>query len=70
MSDALKRAVRAALLRLLEPLVRLMLDAGVGVGEFVTLLKVAYVKAAAQESRAVTGRVRPNMSRRTCPSFV
>lgn len=63
MSDALKRAVRAALLRLLEPLVRLMLDAGVGVGEFVTLLKVAYVKAAAQESRAVTGRVRPNVSR-------
>ena len=63
MSDALKHAVRTALLRLLEPLVRLMLDAGVGVGEFVTLLKVAYVKAAAQESRAVTGRVRPNMSR-------
>ena len=63
MSDALKRAVRTALLRLLEPLVRLMLDAGVGVGEFVTLLKVAYVKAAAQESRAVTGRVRPNISR-------
>ena len=63
MSDALKRAVRTALLRLLEPLVRLMLDSGVGVGEFVTLLKVAYVKAAAQESRAVTGRVRPNISR-------
>ena len=63
MSDALKRAVRTALLRLLEPLVRLMLDAGVGVGEFVTLLKVAYVKAAAQEGREVTGRVRPNISR-------
>ena len=63
MSDALKHAVRTALLRLLEPLVRLMLDAGVGVGEFVTLLKVAYVKAAAQESRALTGRVRPNISR-------
>ena len=63
MSDALKHAVRAALLRLLEPLVRLMLDAGVGVGEFVTLLKVAYVKAAAQEGRAVTGHVRPNISR-------
>lgn len=63
MSDALKRAVRTALLRLLEPLVRLMIDAGVGVGEFVTLLKVAYVNAAAQESRAVTGRVRPNISR-------
>ena len=63
MSDALKRAVRTALLRLLEPLVRLMLDAGVGVGEFVTLVKVVYVKAAAQEGRAVTGRVRPNISR-------
>ena len=63
MSDALKHAVRTALLRLLEPLVRLMLDAGVGVGEFVTLLKVAYVKAAAQEGRAVTGHVRPNISR-------
>ena len=63
MSDALKHAVRTALLRLLEPLVRLMLDAGVGVGEFVTLLKVAYVKAAAHESRAVIGRVRPNISR-------
>ena len=63
MCDALKLAVRTALLRLLEPLVRLMLDAGVGVGEFVTLLKVAYVKAAAQEGRVVTGRVRPNISR-------
>ena len=40
-----------------------MLDAGVGVGEFVTLLKVTYVKAAAQEGRAVTGHVRPNISR-------
>ncbi len=63
MSDALKLAVRRALMRLLGPLVRLLLDAGMGVGDFVSLLKVAYVRAAVQQGRSVAGSVRPNVSR-------
>ena len=42
MSDPLKGAVRAAVLRLLEPLMKLLLDAGLGVGDFIGLAKVAY----------------------------
>lgn len=63
MSDALKRAVRSALVRFLEPLARLLLDAGVGVGDVVSLVKVAYVKAAAEQGGSVAGGAKPNVSR-------
>ena len=62
MSDALKRAVRTALLRVLEPLVRLLLDAGIGVGDVISLVKVAYVKAAAEQDGSKRG-AKPNASR-------
>lgn len=62
MSESLKRAVRAAMLRLLAPLAELLLDAGIGVGEFTFLVKLAYVRAA--ERRVGTGEGgRPNASR-------
>jgi hypothetical protein len=51
MSDPLKGAVRAAVLRLLEPLMKLLLDAGVGVGDFIGLAKVAYVRAASRRGQ-------------------
>lgn len=60
MSDVLKGAVRSAVLRLLEPLMKLLLDAGVGVGDFVGLAKVAYVRAASR--RGLTGNQRPTVS--------
>lgn len=63
MSDALKRAVRSAVTRLLEPLVHLLLDAGMGVGDFVGLVKAAYVKVAAEQGRSMSGEARPNVSR-------
>lgn len=62
MSRNVAAAAEAATLRLLEPLARLLLDARIGIGEFSTLARLAYVRAAvqeAQESRA--GRV--NVSR-------
>ena len=62
MSDSLKGAVRAAVLRLLEPLMKLLLDAGLGVGDFIGLAKVAYVRAASRRGR-VGGKVeRPTVS--------
>jgi hypothetical protein len=63
MSDGLKGAVRAAVLRLLEPLMALLLDGGVGVGDFIGLAKVAYVRAASRRGR-IGGREvqRPNVS--------
>lgn len=51
MTDPLKGAVRAAVLRLLEPLMKLLLDAGVGVGDFIGLAKVAYVRAASRRGQ-------------------
>ena len=62
MGDALKRAVRSALLRVLEPLVRLLLEAGIGVGDVVSLFKVAYVKVAAEQDGSEEG-AKPNASR-------
>jgi len=63
MSDGLKGAVRAAVLRLLEPLMTLLLDAGVGVGDFIGLAKVAYVRAASRRGQ-IRGREvqRPTVS--------
>lgn len=62
MSETLKGAVRQAVLRLLEPLVKLLLDAGIGVGDFMSLVKVAYVKAAS-ERYGKGGADRPNVGR-------
>ncbi|MEP7245434.1 MAG: DUF6502 family protein [Gammaproteobacteria bacterium] len=64
MSDSLKGAVEAAAQRLLEPLVKLLLEAGLGVGECTRILKVAYVRAAREQGRAIAGEARrPNASR-------
>jgi hypothetical protein len=59
MSESLKAAVLSAVLRLLQPLVRLLLDAGVGVGEFQQLAKRAYVRVARDRS----DEAKPNISR-------
>ena len=59
MSETLKAAVLRAVLRLLHPLVRLLLEAGVGVGEFHQLAKLAYVRAA----QDTTPGASPNFSR-------
>lgn len=63
MSDSLKGAVRAAVLRLLEPLMKLLLDAGLGVGDFIGLAKVAYVRAASRRGQVGGKEVeRPTVS--------
>jgi hypothetical protein len=61
--ESLKAALNGALLRMLGPLVRLLLAAGVGVGDFMAIVKVAYVRAARDEGRERRGEVRPNASR-------
>lgn len=63
MAESLKAAVHAALLRMLGPLVRLLLATGIGVGDFMAIVKVAYVRAARDEGRERRGEVRPNASR-------
>jgi hypothetical protein len=62
-SETLKSAVQAAILKLLDPLVRLLLAAGIGVGDFLALVKVAYVRAARDEGREMRGETRANVSR-------
>ena len=59
MSETVKAAVMRAMLRLLEPLVRLLLEAGIGVGEFNKLAKMAYARAARDAQPEAT----PNISR-------
>jgi len=64
MSESLKAAVRLAVLRLLDPLVRWLLEAGMGVGDFVSLAKLAYVRAAREQGLKSGGEFkRPNVSR-------
>ena len=64
MSESLKGAVRSAVLRLLDPLVKWLLAAGIGVGDFVTLVKLAYVRAAREQGRESGAELaRPNASR-------
>lgn len=64
MTDSLKSAILSMLARVLDPLVRMMLEAGIGIGEFVTVAKSAYVRAAREEGRRGGGEVkRPNASR-------
>jgi len=64
MSETLKGAIQAALLRMLQPLVKWLIEAGIGVGDFQTLVKIAYVNAARDQGR-VSGAEprRPNASR-------
>ena len=63
MSEALKRAVQAAVLRLLGPLVNLLLDAGIGVGDLMSLVKVAYVREARKRGPDAGGARGPNVTR-------
>jgi len=58
-SEPLKAAMLRAILRLLDPLVRLLLEAGIGAGEFHQLAKLAYVRAA----RDSDPEPEPNFSR-------
>jgi hypothetical protein len=56
--------MRSAILRILDPLVRWMLEAGIGVGDFLTLVKIAYVRAARRQGQDSYGEARrPNASR-------
>jgi hypothetical protein len=64
MSETLRSAILSMLARVLDPLVKLLLEAGIGVGEFVTVVKTAYVRAAREAGRQAGGEVkRPNASR-------
>lgn len=59
----MKGEVEAAVVRLLGPLIALLLEAGIGVGDLVSLVKVAYVRGAEHWGREASGEVRPNISR-------
>jgi hypothetical protein len=64
MSESLKAAVRSAVLRLLDPLVKWLLEAGMGVGDLLPLVKIAYVRAAREQGLRSSGELtRPNASR-------
>jgi hypothetical protein len=64
MSEPLKAAVRAAVLRLLDPLAKWLLEAGMGVGDLMALVKIAYVRAAREQGRkSGSEQQRPNASR-------
>jgi hypothetical protein len=64
MTEPLKRAVHQALLRMLVPLAKLLLELGIGIGEFLSVAKLAYVRAARSEARDATGAMlRPNATR-------
>ena len=60
-SSTLRAAVLRLLVRVLEPLIRLLLDVGVGAGEMTRLVRSVYVKVAAE--RVSRGQARPNISR-------
>jgi hypothetical protein len=64
MSEPLQAAVKLAVLRLLEPLVPVLIEAGMGVGDLVSLVKTAYVRAAREQALGSAGEsTRPNVSR-------
>lgn len=63
MSEPLKAAVRSAVLRILSPLTKWLLEAGIGVGDFVALVKIAYVRAAREQGRGAGELKGPNVSR-------
>jgi len=58
MSDIIKSAIKFAVLRMLEPLARLLIEAQIGAGEFHQLAKQAYVRAA----RKADAKARENYS--------
>jgi hypothetical protein len=64
MTEPIKSAIQAAVLRLLDPLVKWLLEAGIGVADFLPLVKIAYVRAASERG-SVSGAEpqRPNVSR-------
>lgn len=59
MSESLRIALRRAILRFLDSLVRLLIEAGIGVGEFHDLTKDSYVRVA----RQITGDEKDHFSR-------
>jgi hypothetical protein len=61
MSDTFKTAIKLAVLRMLEPLAQILIEAGIGFGDFNTLAKQAYVRAA----RKADGSSSMNYSRIT-----
>lgn len=64
MTEPLKKAVHQALLRMLVPLASLLLELGIGIGEFLSVAKLAYVRAARSQARDATGAMlRPNATR-------
>src|SRR5437763_16462114 len=64
MSESLKAAIRSAVLRLLDPLVKWLLEAGMGVGDLLPLVKIADVRAAREQGRRSSGELkRPNANR-------
>ena len=64
MTEPLKSAIRVAALRLLDPLVKWLLEAGIGVADFLPLVKIAYVRAASERgSLSGAEPERPNVSR-------
>jgi hypothetical protein len=64
MAESLKRAVHQALLRMLVPLASLLLELGIGIGEFLSVAKLAYVRAARSQAQDATGAMlRANATR-------
>jgi Family of unknown function (DUF6502) len=64
MTVSLKRAVHQAMLRMLVPLASLLLELGIGIGELLSVAKLAYVRAARSQARDATGAMlRPNATR-------
>lgn len=60
MTDPLKAAVLAAMRRIARPLARLLIESGVGVGEFHAIIKAAFVQAAqdvGENQRANASRI-------------
>ena len=60
MNEPLKAAVLAAMRRIARPLARLLIEAGVGAGEFHSVMKTAFVQAAqdmSESSRATASRI-------------
>jgi hypothetical protein len=63
-TESLKRAVHQAMLQMLVPLATLLLELGIGIGEFLSVAKLAYVRAARIQARDATGAMlRPNATR-------
>jgi hypothetical protein len=62
MSEPLKVAIHRAILRILNPLARLLLKVGMGAGEFQRLVHQAYVQAARDAAMEAGAVDRPNVT--------